>query len=114
MFHYSFKEAWHSTANLRELDPVLTKVMLYMCPHKERAWVFEQTDPVLSECFLVWRANSNADELVKEAKVGACVSIYDHISFVNNIFFPIVDVKGSTASSAKCSNGSGSHWYEQL
>ena len=68
-FFHSFKEAWHSTADLRELDPALTKVMLYTWPHKELVWVFQQTDPILSTSFLIWRVENEYDSMIKDATV---------------------------------------------
>ena len=40
--------------DLMDLDYVFTKVMLYVCPHKDLVAVLQKVDPILATSFYIW------------------------------------------------------------
>ena len=65
---YSYKEALVYVQDLMELDYVFTKVMLYMCPHKDLSTVLSSCDPVLANSFYIWYLDDHGKEFVIKAK----------------------------------------------
>lgn len=65
---YSYREALVDVEDLMELDFVLTKVMLYMCPHKDLSTVLSSCDPVLANSFYIWYLDDHGKEFVIKAK----------------------------------------------
>lgn len=51
--------------DLMELDFVLTKVMLYMCPHKDLSAVLSLCDPVLANSFYIWYLDDGKGFVIK-------------------------------------------------
>ena len=67
---HRFQEAWQYMKDLRGFDPVLTKVMLYMCPTKELPLVLKEPDPILSTSYLVFLYKGR-ERALKEVQVCA-------------------------------------------
>ena len=67
-FIHRFQDAWQYMKDLREFDPVLTKVMLYMCPTKELHLVLKEPDPILSTSYLAFLYKGR-EKTFKEAQV---------------------------------------------
>ena len=65
---YSYREALVNVEDLMELDFVLTKVMLYMCPHKDLSTVLSVCDPVLANSFYIWYLDNHGKELAIKTK----------------------------------------------
>ena len=49
--------------DLMEMDCIFTKVMLYMCPHKDLVAVLQKVDPILATSFYIWYIKDNGKEL---------------------------------------------------
>lgn len=67
--------------DLMELDFVFTKVMLYMCPHKDLSAVLSPCDPVLANSFYIWYLDNHGKEFVIKAKDSEVIFYY----ITNNI-----------------------------
>ena len=79
---YSYREALVKVEDLMELDFFFTKVMLYMCPHKDLSAVLSLCDPVLANSFYIWYLDYHGKEFVIKAKDSE-VNLYCN----NNIYY---------------------------
>ena len=52
--------------DLMEMDYIFTKVMLYMCPHKNLVVILQKVDPILATSFYIWYIKDNGKELTSE------------------------------------------------
>ena len=81
-----------SVMDLMDLDYVFTKVMLYMCPHKDLVAVLQKVDPILATSFYIWYVENHGKEFLK-AKVSVEVGIICQLMLMqynkelNNLFF---------------------------
>ena len=56
-----------SVTDLMELDYEFTKVMLYMCPHKDLYFVLQKVDPILATSFYIWFVKHHEREFLKDS-----------------------------------------------
>ena len=59
----SYMDTMITVMDLMEMDHTFTRVMLYMCPHKDLFAVLQKVDPILATSFYIWYIKDTGKEL---------------------------------------------------
>ena len=81
-YSHSYTNALVELGDLMELDFVLAKVMLYLCPHNNLYLVLQRVDPIISTNFYIWYVKKSlGKEFISKAK-DAEVGVIDCYNFL--------------------------------
>ena len=100
----SYMYALVNVTDLMDMDYMFTKVMLYMCPHKDLYSVLQRVDPILATNFYIWYIETYEKELLTKANKDKDLVMVHKCSFwVDNFILKIGAIKISELGSYEIS-----------
>ena len=64
----SFETLWMNFEGIIELDPILMKILVYMCPQNELVHILQHAPPILGISYLIniWNEKKSIKDIDKE------------------------------------------------